>query len=147
MVPYAAFDVSDKETAIHVLDEHGKSVWKGKRPSEPEALAAALRRHAPELERVGLEAGQLAPWLYHALKALGMPVVCRDARHARAATALQRNKMVCPGRGRVRRDGEQALRQDGRAQLEREVAPCTFAVWMCRCGRRPSAPSTVTARS
>src|SRR4051795_10339833 len=30
---YAAFDVSDKETAIHVLDAHGKAVWKGKRPS------------------------------------------------------------------------------------------------------------------
>ena len=92
MAHYAAFDVSDKETAIHVLDEHGKPVWKGKRPSEPEALAAALKRHAPELVRVGLETGRLAPWLYHSLKALGVPVVCLDARHARAATALQRNK-------------------------------------------------------
>jgi transposase len=92
MVHYAALDVSDKETAIHVLDEHGKPVWRGKRPSEPEALATALRRHAPELERVGLETGRLAPWLYHSLKALGVPVVCLDARHARAATALQRNK-------------------------------------------------------
>ncbi len=35
MAHYAAFDVSDKETAIHVLDEHGRSVWKGKRPGEP----------------------------------------------------------------------------------------------------------------
>jgi len=92
MAHYAAFDVSDKETAIHVLDEHGKLVWKGKRPSEPEALAAALRRHAPELVRVGLETGRLTPWLFHALKGLGVPVVCLDARHARAATALQRNK-------------------------------------------------------
>jgi transposase len=92
MAHYAAFDVSDRETAIHVLDEHGKPVWRGKRPSEPEALAAALRRHAPGLVRVGLETGRLAPWLYHSLKGLGVPVVCLDARHARAATALQRNK-------------------------------------------------------
>jgi len=92
MAHHAAFDVSDKETAIHVLDEHGKPVWKGKRASEPEVLATALRRHAPELVRVGLETGQLAPWLYHSLQALGVPVVCLDARHARAATALQRNK-------------------------------------------------------
>ncbi|WP_041357459.1 IS110-like element ISMdi10 family transposase [Methylorubrum extorquens] len=92
MAHYAAFDVSDKETAIHVLDEHGKLVWKGKRPSEPEALAEALRRHAPELVRVGLETGRLAPWLYHSLKELRVPVICLDARHARAATALQRNK-------------------------------------------------------
>ena len=92
MAHYAVFDVSDKETAVHVLEGQGKLVWKGKRPSEPEALATALRRYAPELERVGLETGQLAPWLYHSLKALGVPVVCLDARHARAATALQRNK-------------------------------------------------------
>ncbi len=61
MAHYAAFDVSDKDTAIHVLDGHGRLVWEGKRPSEPEALASALRRHAPELVRVGLETGQLAP--------------------------------------------------------------------------------------
>lgn len=60
--------------------------------SEPEVLAVALRRHAPELQRVGLETGQLTPWLYHSLKALGIPVVCLDGQHARAATALQRNK-------------------------------------------------------
>jgi transposase len=92
MTQYAALDVSDKETAIHVIDETGRMVWRGKRASEPEVLAAALRRHAPELERVGLETGQLAPWLYHSLKELGLPVICLDARHARTATALQRNK-------------------------------------------------------
>lgn len=92
MAHCAALDVLDKETAIHVRDEHDKPVWKGKRPSEPEALAAALRRHAPDLVRMGLETGRLAPWLFHSLKELGVPVVCLDARHARAATALQRNK-------------------------------------------------------
>jgi transposase len=89
MAHCAALDVSDKETAIHVLDGQGQLVWKGKRPSEPEALAAALRRHAPALRRAGLETGQRAPRLHHSLKELGLPVVCLDAR---AATALQRNK-------------------------------------------------------
>src|SRR5215217_1512487 len=92
MPHYAALDVSNAETAIHVVDEAGRTVWRGKRASDPEPLAAALRRHAPELQRVGLETGQLAPWLYHSLKSLGVPVICLDARHARAATALQRNK-------------------------------------------------------
>jgi transposase len=92
MPHYAALDVSNEETAIHVLDENGRTVWRGKRASEPEALATALRRHAPELVRVGLETGFLTPWLYHSLKALGLPVICLEARHARAATALQRNK-------------------------------------------------------
>src|ERR671920_380225 len=92
MPQYAALDVSNAETAIHVLDETGRTVWRGKRASDPEALAAALRRHAPDLVRVGLETGFLTPWLYHGLKAAGLPVICLEARHARAATALQRNK-------------------------------------------------------
>jgi transposase len=92
MSHYAALDVSNEETAIHVIDEAGLTVWRGKRASDPEALATALRRHAPELARVGLETGPLTPWLYHTLKQIGLPVICLDARHARAATALQRNK-------------------------------------------------------
>jgi transposase len=92
MPHYAALDVSNEETAIHVVDEAGHTVWRGKRASDPEALATALRRHAPDLVRVGLETGFLTPWLYHSLKAAGLPVVCLEARHARAATTLQRNK-------------------------------------------------------
>ena len=42
-----------KDTAIHVLDKHDKLVWKGKRPTEPEALAAALRRHAQGRHALG----------------------------------------------------------------------------------------------
>jgi transposase len=41
---------------------------------------------------VGVETGFLTPWLYHSLKELGVPVICLEARHARASTALQRNK-------------------------------------------------------
>jgi transposase len=89
---YVGLDVSDKDTAIHIVDDTGRMVWRGKRASEPEAIASALRRHAPELARVGLETGQLAPWLFHSLRELGFPVICLDARHARTATALQRNK-------------------------------------------------------
>src|SRR3954449_1618960 len=92
MPHYAALDVSNEQTAIHVLDEAGRTVWRDKRASAPEALAEALRRHAPDLVRVGLETGFLTPCLYHSLKAVGLPVVCLEARHARAATALQRNK-------------------------------------------------------
>jgi transposase len=92
MAHYVGLDVSDKDTAIHIVDEGGRMVWRGKRASEPGVIAAALRRHAPALERVGLETGQLAPWLYHSLKERGFPVICLDARHARTATALQRNK-------------------------------------------------------
>lgn len=92
MPHHAALDVSNEETAIHVVDETGRAIWRGKRSSEPDALATALRRHALDHVRVGLETGFLTPWLYHGLKSLDVPVVCLEARHARAATALQRDK-------------------------------------------------------
>lgn len=92
MPQYAALDVSNEETAIHVIDETGAVVWRGKRASDPDVLTTTLRRYAPDLVRVGLETGPLTPWLYHTCKALGLPIVCLDARHASAATALQRNK-------------------------------------------------------
>ena len=42
--------------------------------------------------RIGLESGLLSAWHWHALKALGLPVVCLDARHAKAALSLRLNK-------------------------------------------------------
>jgi len=68
MAQYVGLDVSDRDTATHVVDDTGRLVWRGKRASEPYVRALALRRHAPELARVRLETGQLAPWLYHSLK-------------------------------------------------------------------------------
>ncbi|GJE68391.1 hypothetical protein LNAOJCKE_5629 [Methylorubrum aminovorans] len=90
MPQYAALDVSNEETSIHIIDEAGATVWRGKRASDPDVLTTALRRYAPDLVRVGLETGPLTPWLYHTCKALGLPIVCLDARHARAATEPRR---------------------------------------------------------
>ena len=56
------------------------------------AIAQTLATRASALERVGLESGPLTPWLVHELRALELPVVCLDARHARAALSLQINK-------------------------------------------------------
>jgi transposase len=42
--------------------------------------------------RIGLESGPLSTWLWHELKAMGLPVVCLDARHAKAVLAVQGNK-------------------------------------------------------
>ena len=89
---YVGLDVSLKETSIAVIDEADKVVWRGRVASTPEAIAEALKKHAPRAMRIGLEAGQLSSWLYHGLVAKGLPVSCIDARHAKAALSLKVNK-------------------------------------------------------
>jgi hypothetical protein len=53
MSHYAALDVSNEQTAIHVIDEAGRTVWRGKRASDPEALA--------EVSLCGSASGLLVP--------------------------------------------------------------------------------------
>lgn len=89
---YAGLDVSLDTTSVCVLDAHGTVVWRGTCASTPEAIRDALRKHAPALVRVGLETGLLSNWLTHSLRGMRLPVVCLDARHAKAALRMQINK-------------------------------------------------------
>jgi transposase len=92
MKQYVGLDVSLEQTSICVVNSAGKILWQGKTLSTPEAIAAAIRARAPGAERIGFESGPLSAWLWHELKKLGLPVVCLDARHAKAALSLQLNK-------------------------------------------------------
>jgi transposase len=89
---YVGLDVSLELTSICIVDGSGKTVWQGKCASTPEAIAATIRARAAEAVRVGLESGPLSSWHWHELRKLGLPVVCLDARHAKAALSLQLNK-------------------------------------------------------
>jgi transposase len=85
-------DVSLELTSICVVDSSGKTLWQGKCASTPETIAATIRARAAKAARVGLESGPLSIWHWHELRKLGLPVVCLDARHAKAALSLQLNK-------------------------------------------------------
>ena len=77
-------DVSQATTAICVVEDEGKMLAVGITATEPGAIATFVRRRAPDAVRIGLETGPLAVWLWIELRALGLPVVCIDARHANA---------------------------------------------------------------
>jgi transposase len=89
---YVGLDVSLDMTAVCVLDGAGKVIGRGRCSSTPDAIAGVVREHAPTAVRIGLEAGQLSIWLVHGLRQLGLPAICLDARHAKAALSLQINK-------------------------------------------------------
>jgi transposase len=92
MAQYVGLDVSQRETALCVVDEQGKVLFEDKAPSDPGALAQVIRKRAPEAVRIGFEAGAMAGWLWHELKRVDLPVVCVDARHAHAALSVRMNK-------------------------------------------------------
>ena len=89
---YVGLDVSLETTSICVIDDKGTVVWRGKCASTPESITEAVHTYAPAAVRVGLETGQLSNWLTLNLRRHGLPVVCLDARHAKAALSLQINK-------------------------------------------------------
>jgi transposase len=89
---YVGLDVSQELTSVCVIDQQGSVVWRGKCATDPDAIATAIRQHAPGVVRAGLETGLLSNFLTRALRARQVPVVCLDARHAKAALRVQINK-------------------------------------------------------
>jgi transposase len=89
---YVGLDVSLKQTSICVVSGTGSVVREGVIDSDPAAIAAFVRSKAAGAIRVGLETGPTSTWLWTELKQLGLPVICIDARHARAVLKMQINK-------------------------------------------------------
>jgi transposase len=89
---FAGLDVSVKETSVCIVDDAGKIVREAKVASEPEALLQVLTNTIYRFKRVGLEAGPLSQWLYSVLAEAGLPVICVETRHMRAALKAQINK-------------------------------------------------------
>jgi hypothetical protein len=92
MEHYVGLDVSLKRTSICVVSHTGSVVREGVVDSDPQAIASFVRSNAPGAVRIGLETGATATWLWNELKRLGLPVICIDARHAKAVLKMQINK-------------------------------------------------------
>lgn len=89
---YCGLDVSLNSTAVCIVNERGDVVKEGDVPSDPESIDVWLSRLKLPLERVGLEAGNLSPWLCHELLAKGWAAICIETRHAKAALQAQQVK-------------------------------------------------------
>ena len=89
---FSGLDVSVKETSVCIVDDTGRIVREVKVASEPEALLRVLTNPAYHFKRIGLEAGPLSQWLFSAIAEAGLPVICVETRHMRAALKAQINK-------------------------------------------------------
>jgi hypothetical protein len=91
--PFAGLDVSVKETSVCIVDDAGRIVREVKVASEPEALLAVLKNPNPtyRFKRIGLEGGQCRK-LFGGLAEAGLPVICVETHHIRAALKAQINK-------------------------------------------------------
>ena len=65
MSTFAALDVSQETTAFCVVDDAGRIIGEKKIPTCPQAIASFLTRYA--LDRVGIETGPMAVWLWNEL--------------------------------------------------------------------------------
>jgi transposase len=92
MEQFVGLDVSQQLTPVCVINGEGGVVWRGTCLSTPEEIATTIRIRAPNAGRIGLETGPLSTWHWHALKKMRLPVICIDARHAKAALSMQVNK-------------------------------------------------------
>ncbi|MDH1094398.1 IS110 family transposase [Rhizobium pusense] len=89
---YVGLDVSARSVNLCVIDGDGRVAHERKMSVDPEAIAAHLHGLELNLGRIGLEAGMLSQHLYAGLAAAGLPVICVETRHMKAALAAQLNK-------------------------------------------------------
>jgi transposase len=85
-------DVSQKTTAICVVDEQGRQLWRGSCATDPGAISVRVWKHAGVEAKVGVETGSMTPWLVHGLRGAGVDVECLDARRVKAALQMRLNK-------------------------------------------------------
>ena len=92
MAHFVGLDVSVEYTSICVMDAGGTVLHESKVKSTPAAISRALHRHAPEAERIGIEAGASSSWLCRQLREAGHPIIHMESRHAHRGLSMRLNK-------------------------------------------------------
>ncbi len=103
---YAGLDAGGKRTAVWVVNEVGKIVFRGMVDTHPRMLAAALKRFEGKLAKVGLESGPFTPHLFRLASGDGLS----NGMHGRA-----------PG-GRCDQEPTDQERQGRRLRFGRDAA-------------------------
>ena len=85
MEHYAAIDVSLEWSSICIVDASGRIVREAKVRSEREAVVDFFQARGLTFARIGLEAGPLSQWLHAGLVEAGLPAICIETRHVKAA--------------------------------------------------------------
>ncbi|MDE5464882.1 IS110 family transposase [Bradyrhizobium sp. CSS354] len=89
---YAGLDVSLEATNSCAVGGDGNVGRKAKLETNPDAIELFLAKWGIHLKRVGLEAFSSSAWLFTALAEKGLPMICRETRHAKAALNATLNK-------------------------------------------------------
>lgn len=89
---YAGLDVSLEATNVCVVDGDGRVAREAKLETDPDAIELFLAEWGIHLKRVGLEAFSYSARLFTTLSEKGLPVVCIETRHAKAALNSMLNK-------------------------------------------------------
>jgi transposase len=89
---FVGLDISQRFTHLCAVDQEGSRIWQGKCLSTPEEISETIRSKIPGATTIGMESGTLSVWLWHALRDMGMPVVCLHAKHVARFLELRLNK-------------------------------------------------------
>ena len=89
---YVGLDVSNKETAICIVDQDNNIVKEAKVLSDPNSIHRYLEKTRLQFESIGIESGGLSHWLVTGLKTLKWNAICIDSRKMAALIAVNVNK-------------------------------------------------------
>lgn len=89
---FVGLDASLASTSVCVIDEKGNLIREDQVESSPKAIAANLSKEKRRCARIGFESGFFSQWFYRELRQRKFPVVCIEARQARAILKTKFNK-------------------------------------------------------